>query len=269
MNIGKAEQTAFITCSLVQLSDCHLTPAEEQLAGVNTQANFLTVLAHAQHHCRADKYLLTGDLAHADAALSLAWLNHQVGQLDNAATWHFLPGNHDDKDLLRSQLGKLNPASEWQQNGWHVLLLDSTTAGPHGELSTMELERIQAVAERADQQPVLLALHHHPVAVNGFIDEHGLKNQAALAELCQRYPNIKVILHGHVHQEVDVAWQGVRVLGCPATSVQFPVGAAEFSVSTELPGYRWINLLANGQIETGVVRVSGAMRGQPEQLGSY
>ena len=59
-----------------------------------------------------------------------------------------------------------------------------------------------------------------------------------------------------MHQEVDVEKQGVRVLGVPSTSVQFSPSVDEFTIDEKQPGFRFLELLANGQIKTKVHRVA-------------
>ncbi|MNE97422.1 3',5'-cyclic adenosine monophosphate phosphodiesterase CpdA [compost metagenome] len=39
--------------------------------------------------------------------------------------------------------------------------------------------------------------------------------------------------------------------------MQFTPGSEDFAVDTRSPGYRWLRLLADGRVETGVSRVTG------------
>ena len=49
----------------------------------------------------------------------------------------------------------------------------------------------------------------------------------------------------------------MRLLASPSTCVQFAPGSEEFQVDSEAPGYRWLRLLPDGRLETGVSRVTG------------
>ena len=49
----------------------------------------------------------------------------------------------------------------------------------------------------------------------------------------------------------------VRLLASPSTCVQFTPGSEDFAVDTLAPGYRWLRLLPDGTLETGVARVTG------------
>jgi Icc protein len=75
--------------------------------------------------------------------------------------------------------------------------------------------------------------------------------------LLNRYSNVKVVLWGHVHQAFDQLMQGIRWLAAPSTCVQFTPHSDDFAVDDQAPGYRWLRLYDDGQLETGVSRVIG------------
>jgi len=49
----------------------------------------------------------------------------------------------------------------------------------------------------------------------------------------------------------------VRILGTPSTCIQFKPGQDAFCLDDTSPGYRWMELLADGSIRTEVVRIEG------------
>src|SRR3546814_9659808 len=85
----------------------------------------------------------------------------------------------------------------------------------------------------------------------------GLRNPDALFAVLDRFPQVRAVLWGHVHQEVDQVRDGVRLLASPSTCIQFEPGSEDFAVGTQAPGYRWLRLLPDGGLETGVERVVG------------
>jgi len=64
-------------------------------------------------------------------------------------------------------------------------------------------------------------------------------------------------LWGHVHQQLQLERDGVLLMSTPSSCIQFAPGSADFKVDDQSPGYRWLDLHADGRIETGVSRVSG------------
>lgn len=68
-------------------------------------------------------------------------------------------------------------------------------------------------------------------------------------------PRVRGVLWGHIHQELDVERNGVRLLATPSTCIQFAPRSDDFALDHLLPGYRWLRLHADGRIETGVSRL--------------
>ncbi len=50
----------------------------------------------------------------------------------------------------------------------------------------------------------------------------------------------------------------VALMASPSTCVQFAPGSAGFKADDQPPGYRWLELRADGSIETAVSRVTDA-----------
>jgi Icc protein len=142
--------------------------------------------------------------------------------------------------------------------GWRVILLDSSVAGSvAGHLASAQLELLERALSEAGERHVLVSLHHHPVSVGcRWLEPIGLLNAAALFAVLERYPQVRGLLWGHVHQELDQLRNGVRLLASPSTCVQFAPGSEEFQVDHEAPGYRWLRLHADGCLDTGVTRIT-------------
>lgn len=75
--------------------------------------------------------------------------------------------------------------------------------------------------------------------------------------IARRHKNVKCILWGHVHQDSDRMVDGIRMLSTPSTCVQFTPQSENFDIDTVAPGYRRLQLNADGTIETEVSRVKG------------
>ena len=101
----------------------------------------------------------------------------------------------------------------------------------------------------------MIALHHHPVDVGSrWMDNIGLRNREAFWAIVDRFPQVKVVLWGHIHQPLDQQRGGVRLLASPSTCIQFAAGSADFAVADLAPGYRWFELHPDGDLATDVVR---------------
>ncbi len=253
--------TAARPCKLIQLSDLHL-PAllGQRYRDCDTEQQLLRVLEHLQtQHSDLDALLLSGDLVHhghRDAYRRLA------GYLDRLAKpWYWIAGNHDS--LAAMQQVRPPPSTPLICDGWQILLLDSTAAADGqggGSLADAELQRLEAQLQSAQQAgaSLLLVLHHNPLSVQSrWQDQIMLGNAECLWQLLGRYEVPVTLLFGHVHQHWDIIHQGVRLLGCPSTAVQFVRAQPQLLVETQgaaaLPGYRWLKLSAASAATTARV----------------
>jgi len=235
---------------LLQLTDLHLlADPEAHFKGVDTRANLLRALQEAQR-LAPDLVLLTGDLAQDEKLGSYQWL---VDQLETTGLpWHWLPGNHDDPELMT----EFAPAVFYQQlENWQLLGLNTRWPDQAaGFLADTELQRLdQALAV---DQPLLIALHHHPLAVGSrWMDAIALQNSTEFWQRLQGFQQPLVIICGHVHQEQSWQQQGATVYSTPATALQFAPDCDDFQLDEQAaPGLRWIDLLPEGQWKSEVVR---------------
>lgn len=243
---------------LLQLSDPHLfAGGAAHLQGVNTEQAFQAVLKHAlETHPGATALVVTGDLVHDESPAGYQRLANIL--TDVPLPVHLIPGNHDDPALLHTIAGgnlHTGPVADYAD--WRIVLLNSRLPGSAGgHLGARELDNLkQALATAADRH-VLIALHHNPVATgSAWLDTMTLDNADALFRLIDQYPRARAMIWGHVHQSQQGQRHGVSLLGCPATCFQFRPASRDFALDDAAPGYRWLNLLPDGNIETGINRV--------------
>ena len=104
---------------------------------------------------------------------------------------------------------------------------------PHGELSEFQLDWLETKLAAEPERHTLLLLHHHPLPAGcSWLDQHSLRNSAALDSVLAKYPRVKHLLCGHIHQEQDLDWNGRRMLATPSTCVQFKPHCANFTLDT-------------------------------------
>ncbi|MEN5017809.1 3',5'-cyclic-AMP phosphodiesterase [Erwinia sp. Eh17-17] len=249
---------------ILQITDTHLFAGKhETLLGVNTWASFdavLDVIAADRRHY--DLIVATGDLAQDHSTEAYQHFAEGIARLPAPCVW--LPGNHDFQPTMFSTLASSSIADQKQVlvgEHWQIVLLDSQVFGvPHGELSEYQLEWLEAALAAQPQRHTLVLLHHHPVPSGcSWLDQHSLRNPHMLDVVLQRYPQAKTLLCGHIHQELDLHWQGRRVLASPSTCVQFKPHCTNFTIDAESPGWRWLDLYDDGRIDTQVQRLKTRM----------
>lgn len=245
---------------VIQVTDSHLFAEEDgRLLGMNTRRSLHMVLDLIREREPAyDILLATGDLSqdHSEASYR-AFL--EAANSARAPEMYWYPGNHDDVPMLRKVLGDDSPvlSSVVRRGNWQLVLLDSTIPGKvPGNLGGDQLSLLEEALAGGAKLHTLVCFHHQPVPIGcKWLDTQKIGDAPALFELLDRHSNVRGLLWGHVHQEFDELRNGVRLLSTPSTCVQFAPGSEDFAVGDDPPGYRWLELLPDGSIETGVARV--------------
>lgn len=244
--------------NLVQITDSHLfaDPAD-CLLGLPTSESLKAVVELVKREQpEVDLILATGDISQDGSTASYRNFAELVAPV--AAPMRWLPGNHDEAEVLREAAAGQN----WSQPvldlpGWRIIMLDTSVSGAvHGYLEADQLELLEQALASAAGAHVVVCLHHHPVSVGSdWLDGIGLRNGDDFFAVLDRYPAVRCVLWGHIHQEVDRLRNGVRLLASPSTCIQFAPDSKSFTLDTRLPGYRWLRLHPDGRIETGVSRL--------------
>ncbi|AWC92804.1 TPA: 3',5'-cyclic-AMP phosphodiesterase [Morganella morganii subsp. morganii] len=232
---------------ILQITDTHLFAGEtDTLLGINTLSSYHAVLdAIVKQQLPADLIVATGDLVQDQSTRAYQRFTDGIARLPAPCVW--LPGNHDYQPSMAQELAAAGISPSKQVllgDQWQILLLDSQVQSvPHGELSDDQLIWLDnCLAQQPDRHTVVM-LHHHPLASGcTWLDQHSLRNSHMLAEVLTRYQNIEGILCGHIHQDLDVMWNGIRMLATPSTCVQFKPHCTNFTLDTAAPGWRYLEL---------------------------
>lgn len=245
---------------VVQITDCHLGErVGSRLLNLDTDQSLAAVLnlVRAQQ-THINTLLVTGDLSDQGSIASYRRVLQATRDLGDHSRW--LPGNHDDPALLSKALGD---DARLQRNllvgNWQIIMLDSSVRGEVGGfLAATELTALRACLDAHPDHFALICVHHHVLPIGcEWLDQQRVLNAQALWALLEHYPQVRALLSGHVHQRSETTRNGVRVITSPSTCVQFAPHSDDFRVDSEMPGYRWFDLHADGHFCTGVERVTG------------
>ncbi len=241
---------------VAQITDTHLFAQEEQkLLGLTTVDSLRAVVERLiQLQPKPHILLVTGDLSQDETEQSYQRLQDVLSTLEIPTYW--LPGNHDNLTVMQQVLNQppIFAEKSFTAGGWHFLLLSSWLPGcVHGELSPASLEWLGQQLQLISKQPTLISLHHPPCSIDSdWLDAINLRNQEDFFAVIDRYPQVKLVVFGHIHQVFDDQRRGVRYLGSPSTCVQFKPKSAEFALDQALPGFRFLTLLPDGTFETKI-----------------
>lgn len=246
---------------IAQITDTHLFADQSQTTkGFPTWDSLQAVLERVRSLPEfPDVLLLTGDLSQDETAESYAQMRRAIAPLQIPTYW--IPGNHDQQPAWMNQHLSAPPFSNqkrFQQDNWTVLLLDSVITGEvHGCLSPDSLVWLEKQLSTLETDFALVALHHPPLNVgSSWMDAIGLENKAEFQAILHRSPQVKTVMFGHIHQELDRTVNGIRYLATPSTCVQFMPNSDEFAIDGDrTPGLRLLRLHPDGALDTWVERV--------------
>jgi len=247
---------------LVQLTDPHLFAEEDgRLLGLVTADSLQQVVELVRkEQPKIDLLLATGDLAQDGSLAAYQRFAQITAPLCVNARW--TAGNHDCLQTLQQACAGTDRLEAVTDIGnWRIILLNSSVPNEsYGWLSDETLKQLEYALSEAPTQHCLMALHHHPVDVGcAWLASIGLRNADTLFALINRFPQACVLLWGHVHQPFAQKRDRLHLLGSPSCCIQFAAQSADFNVSVEAPGYRWLRLHQDGQIESGISRIDSAI----------
>ena len=249
---------------IVQITDPHLfKDTNGELLGINTQASFSQVLSEIQQQqYDYDLVLATGDLVQDNSDEGYLRFRQDVKALNNKMVF-WIPGNHDFQPKMFEILKEETVSAKKHillGDKWQILLLDSQVQGvPHGQLEAEELDWLKLKLQEYPERYSLVVLHHHLLSTgSAWLDQHNLRNANELAEVLAPFKHVKALLYGHIHQQVDSEWLGYQVMATPSTCIQFKADSNTFALDVVQPGWREIDLHADGHIETRVKRIQQA-----------
>lgn len=242
---------------IAQFSDTHVValPGQDQVAGVDTAQALVDALDTLDTlDRRPDALLITGDLVNTAQPQEYAALAAILARTD--IPLYLVPGNHDAAAPLRRAFPEhdyLQPdgteatddAIQFSIAIGHIQLiaLDTTIPGRHdARLCDNRLRWAEAALERAQDRPVLLALHHPPFLTgHTAFDRLPFEGKDKLEALVLRYPNIERVTCGHIHAAIQRRFGGTIASVCPSPAFTYglvlqPKG--RFTTSAEAPGFQ-------------------------------
>lgn len=248
---------------LIQITDSHLFGDRKKIfQGLNTFDTLSDVVSLVlKQEKQIDLVLCTGDLAQ-DATIQ-AYHNFVDALAPIKAPQLWIPGNHDIRSHMQQSLDQnsIHLKRSVQLGNWRIIMLNSNVEGHvYGLLGQRELADLGL--ELADSERngshVVVCVHHNCLPVQAaWLQQHCLKKADELFSMLDSYNHVRGILYGHIHQEFESSRNNVKVMATPSTCIQFHPTNNNFTIDNAQPGYRWLDLCADGSIESGVSRVSG------------
>lgn len=224
--------------SFIQISDCHIDD-ETLVMGVDSTENLKRVLSDIKNK-EFNVLLISGDLTHNGTSSSYQKLKKSFTDVDTKI--YAIPGNHDDKNNL-SLAFSTELQNSFQLDDWQIITLDSVQINKvSGLLNDEQLLFLDEAISTSNAKYIIICLHHPIVSMGGdWDDELSLENPEDLFKVVERHSRVKAILWGHAHQSKVFERNGVSLISCPSTALQFN--------GPDKIGYNHYTLHSNGKIE--------------------
>jgi Icc protein len=258
---------------LLQLTDLHVLPTPEStLLGVKTEHYFHAVLAHAfAQKLDYNLLLLTGDLAQSPSDESYRRILQKI-ETFNIPTL-CLPGNHDDYPLMQRIFNapQVNCNKQTCIGNWQIIMLNSQITGSEaGRLEQPELNFLETCLQEKNNLFTLIAVHHNCLPTDSaWLDTMQIENSQAFLDIVARYPKVRVITTGHIHQEMNKKFGEIAVFGTPSTCFQFAPNSVGFAMDRTPPGYRTIDLYDDGEVVSNVHRLDTPLYELELEMAGY
>lgn len=225
---------------ILHLSDTHFAGDGGRHYGVVDTAEHLhRALSHVGH-LLFDLVVVSGDVSEDGTEESYRALREQLTPWAQArgARVVYAMGNHDRRESFRAVLGCGQPdadaprelngidldrpvASVSVQNGWRVVVLDSSVPGAgYGTLEPVQKRFLREALEAPAEHGTVVVVHHPPVrAQTDLLQALALDDEDA-ADLIDivRDSDVRVILSGHYHLPITEFVAGVPVTVAPGVT---------------------------------------------------
>ena len=213
---------------LVHISDIHLTRPGERMGGLNPHRRFAQALGHVrEHHCDADRLVITGDLTHWGEPEAYQTLVELL--VDVPSPVRLMIGNHDDRgcfleafpDHPRDENGFVNYAETLGET--RLIYLDSTAPQTHaGHFCAARIAWLEGELETCTR--ARLFMHHNVMSLGQPAEDKIALVEAdrpAFVDLLTRYRDRIDFLHfGHVHAIAHGTFCGIPFASVRSTGNQ-------------------------------------------------
>lgn len=262
---------------VAHLTDVHMQPL------VGAAKGFEKCLHHVQGLADKPDLIINGGDAIMEAhgrgkdSVSRQWgLYQDVLKSENALPLLSCVGNHDiwcrqetkicfeeGRQWAMDELAMSKRYYSLDQNGWHIVILDSVQPKADGSWYTAYLDDEQFhwletdLKDTAAETPILIVSHVPILAAcvffdgQRFFDEHWSvparwmhSDTVRITDLFHRHPNVKAALSGHIHLTDRVDYNGVSYFCNGAVSGSWWFGKYHHTTA----GYALVDLFDDGSV---------------------
>jgi 3',5'-cyclic-AMP phosphodiesterase len=215
---------------IAQITDCHISSPGALIGGrIDTTATLEAVVDHLNNFKpKPDVVLATGDLVNTGHESEYQRLGHVLAKLQIPVLP--VPGNHDDRTLLRSLFKTVVPAGSPEEPIDYVvddlpvrlIGLDTSIPGQGGgHLQDHQLQWLDQTLSDGPDRPTII-FQHHPPFITGidWMDNEAFIGSDKLAAVLTKHRQVEAVVCGHLHRPIHRRFGGTIASCWPSTGAQ-------------------------------------------------
>ncbi len=216
---------------VAHISDFHILAAPALCYGFSDTRKGLAraVTALASLDPRPDLVVATGDLVDEATPDAYATLRRILQDLHLPLV--LIPGNHDDRTLLAATfpdhdylIGSDGLACFVRDyKAFRLVAFDAVISGrEYADPCDAALAWLERTLVSQPERPTMLVMHHPPVSTGiAFMDAIQPPHFGALQAILRDHAQVRLVLCGHVHRNLDAVIGHARVAAAGSTAHQF------------------------------------------------
>ena len=222
---------------LIVVADPHIGIEPNESQGVDTSDHLTQLVEHINaNHTDAAYCLFIGDLTNEGELEAYKRFEKLIKPLRVPPL--LMIGNHDTRENFQT----IFPQAYRDENSfvqfildlgsdYRLIALDSLNAPPYirpdrhvGFLCPERLAFLKDSLKSAGERNVIIAMHHHPFRIRlPGMDVVRLENEDTFMELIDNFPNVKMLLMGHIHRTISGVVHGLPFSCFKSLGVQTPL----------------------------------------------
>ena len=234
---------------IIHMSDLHLTKDGCPIWETNTMDHFNKSIEIIRCMKDIDAIIVTGDISDDGSGWTYRYADRLFSSLGIPTLC--CPGNHDSLKMMlegyQPSFFQVLPSSH-KIEGWKIVMLNSVIPADEdpnqnkarGFLSEESLSYIKQELEEG--LPTIIALHHPPMKPGGWLNRRLLENREAFNQTIDIYPNVRLVLYGHIHYFTEVQQGHIRYSSSTSVGFAFDKYLPKFQIADGLEGFSLIEI---------------------------
>jgi Icc protein len=222
---------------LIGVGDPHIGIESNESQSVDAAHHLVQLVEHINaHHADAAYCLFIGDMTNEGELEEYERFKKLIEP--SRVPLLLMIGNHDNRENFQT----IFPQAYRDKNSfvqfivdlgsdYRLIALDSLKAPPYirperhvGFLCPERLAFLKDSLKAAGERDVIIAMHHHPFRIGLLgVDALRLENENAFMELIGHFPNVKMLLMGHIHRTISGIVYGLPFSCFKSLNVQAPL----------------------------------------------